>query len=119
LESGLDWLEARTGKPVLGVLPYLHGLHLEAEDALPRDEPGSTDGNVLRVVVPAFPRISNHTDFDPLRLHPQVRLRFAGPGDAIAPADLVILPGSKSVRADLAWLRAQGWETAIRRHLRY
>ncbi|MEK9133880.1 MAG: cobyric acid synthase CobQ, partial [Pseudomonadota bacterium] len=63
--------------------------------------------------------ISNHTDFDPLRLHPQVDFRFVGPNEEIPPADLVILPGSKSVRADLDWLRAQGWESAIRRHLRY
>lgn len=116
LQPGLEWLERRTGKPVLGVLPYLHGLHLEAEDALVRD--GARDGG-LRVVVPALPRISNHTDFDPLRLHPQVDFRFVGPDQAPPPADLVILPGSKSVRADLAWLRAQGWEEYLQRHLRY
>jgi len=69
--------------------------------------------------VPALPRISNHTDFDPLRLHPQVDLRFVGPGQAIPGADLIILPGSKSVRADLGWLREQGWDAAIDRHLRY
>ncbi|MFL6621695.1 MAG: cobyric acid synthase [Sulfurifustis sp.] len=120
LQSGLDWLEARTGKPVLGVLPYLHGLHLEAEDALPCPTPEADQSSErLNVVVPALPRISNHTDFDPLRLHPGVGLRFVGPGEALEPADLIILPGSKSVRADLAWLRAQGWEAAIRRHLRY
>ena len=121
LQPGLDWLERRTGLPVIGVLPYLHGLHLEAEDAIPRDrDPDRTEGGGrLRVIVPALPRISNHTDFDPLRLHPQVRLRFVGPGQGIPAADLIILPGSKSVRADLDWLRAQGWEAAIRRHLRY
>ena len=66
-----------------------------------------------------LPRISNHTDFDPLRLHPQVALRFIGPEEVVPAADLIILPGSKSVRADLAWLRGHGWETAIHRHLRY
>ncbi len=71
------------------------------------------------MVVPVLPRISNHTDFDPLRLHPQVELTFVGPGQAIPPADLIILPGSKSVRPDLAALRAQGWDAAIQRHLRY
>ncbi|WP_126463986.1 cobyric acid synthase [Sulfuritortus calidifontis] len=121
LQPGLDWLERETGKPVLGVLPYLAGLHLEAEDALPPSPFGAGDGGVgkIRVIVPALPRISNHTDFDPLRLHPQVDLRFVGPGETLPPADLIILPGSKSVRADLAWLRAQGWEAAIARHLRY
>ena len=117
LQSGLDWLEERTGKPVLGVLPYLHGLYLEAEDALPRDLLSSSAN--FRVVVPALPHISNHTDFDPLRLHTQVDFRFVGPGVEPPPADLIILPGSKSVRADLAWLRASGWEDAVARHLRY
>jgi adenosylcobyric acid synthase len=118
LQPGLDWLEQRTGKPVLGVLPYLMDFHLEAEDAIDVRQSGKT-GEALKVVVPVLPRISNHTDFGPLRLHPQVDLQFVGPGQPIPAADLIILPGSKSVRADLTWLRANGWETAIRKHLRY
>ncbi|WP_413043372.1 cobyric acid synthase [Pseudomonas sp. YJ42] len=118
LQPGLDWLERRTGKPVLGVLPYLMDFHLEAEDAI--DVRQSAKGEqTLKVVVPVLPRISNHTDFDPLRLHPQVDLHFVGPGQAVPAADLIILPGSKSVRADLIWLRENGWEQAIARHLRY
>jgi adenosylcobyric acid synthase len=121
LEPGLEWLERRTGKPVLGVLPYLRGLHLEAEDslALSSGSAGAGEEKRIRVLVPVLPRISNHTDFDPLRLHPRVDLRFIASHEAIPPADLMILPGSKSVRGDLAWLRAQGWENAIRHHLRY
>jgi adenosylcobyric acid synthase len=69
--------------------------------------------------VPALPRISNHNDFDPLRLHPQVQLTFVGPNQPVPPADLIILPGSKNTRSDLEWLRAQGWEPALQRHLRY
>ena len=118
LQPGLDWLEARTGKPVLGVLPYVMDLHLEAEDGLDRRQ-GAKAAQVLKVIVPVLPRISNHTDFDPLRLHPQVDLQFIGPGEPIPPADLIILPGSKSVRGDLAQLRERGWDTAIARHLRY
>ncbi|MDT4801150.1 Cobyric acid synthase [compost metagenome] len=118
LQPGLDWLEQRTGKPVFGVLPYLTDFHLEAEDAIDQRQ-GAKAERVLKVVVPVLPRISNHTDFDPLRLHPQVDLQFVGPGQAIPPADLIVLPGSKSVRADLAHLRAQGWDAAIQRHLRY
>jgi adenosylcobyric acid synthase len=118
LQPGLDWLEQRTGKPVLGVLPYLHGLHIEAEDALPQVTAPTSEG-ALRVIAPVFPRISNHTDFDALRLHPQVDFRFIPAGTPIPPCDVLILPGSKSVRDDLAWLRDQGWEQAIRKHLRY
>ena len=130
LQSGLDWLEQYTGKPVLGVLPYLHGLHLEAEDAVPSSSPcplpgegaGERGVNVeskLRIVVPVLPHISNHTDFDPLRLHPQIEFKFVPIGEPLPPSDLIILPGSKSVRSDLASLRAAGWETMIKQHLRY
>lgn len=120
LTSGLEWLEAQTGIPVLGVLPYLHGLHLDGEDMLPGERHAGASGEArLRVAVPVVPRISNHTDFDALRAHPQVDFRYVGPGEAWPASDLVILPGSKHVRADLAWLRAQGWEPAIARHLRY
>lgn len=118
LQPGLDWLEARTGKPVVGVLPYVMDLHLEAEDGIDQRQIDKA-AQVLKVVVPVLTRISNHTDFDPLRLHPQVDLQFVGPGQAIPAADLIILPGSKSVRSDLAYLRANGWDTAIARHLRY
>lgn len=118
LQPGLDWLEARTGKPVVGVLPYVMDLHLEAEDGIDRRQIDKA-AQVLKVVVPVLPRISNHTDFDPLRLHPQVDLQFIGPGQSIPGADLIILPGSKSVRSDLAYLRANGWDAAVARHLRY
>jgi len=120
LQPGIDWIETQTGKPVLGVVPFVPNLWLDAEDALPKQRdsaPASTD--VLRVVVPALPRISNHTDFDPLRAHPQVDLRFVRMGDPIPPADLVVLPGSKSVQRDLHSLRASGWEPYLRKHLRY
>ncbi|HZG21396.1 MAG TPA: cobyric acid synthase [Herbaspirillum sp.] len=116
LQGGLDWLEQRTGKPVLAVLPYLHGLQLDAEDAVAATQEHKGE---FRVVVPVFPRISNHTDFDALRAHPDLDLRFIGPGQPIPPADLIILPGSKNTRGDLQWLRQHGWTEAITRHLRY
>ena len=119
LKPGLRWLEQRTRRPVLGVLPYLHGLHLEAEDAINPHNLSAAEGVALRAIVPVLPHISNHTDFDPLRLHPQVSLRYVAPGEPVPPADLVLLPGSKNVRADLEWLRAHGWQEALLRHLRY
>lgn len=118
LQSGLDWLERETGKPVIGVLPYLHDLHIEAEDAVPQAT-HQANPHALKVVVPVLPHISNHTDFDALRLHPQVDFQFVGIGDPMPAADLIILPGSKNVRADLAQLRAHGWEDKLSRHLRY
>ena len=119
LDPGLEWLEKKTGKPVLGVLPYLMGLHLDAEDAIKTEQSMAAPGERLRVIAPVFPRISNHTDFDVLRAHPQVELSFIGPGMRIPPADLIVLPGSKSVQADLEWLEREGWVHEIKRHLRY
>jgi adenosylcobyric acid synthase len=118
LQPGLDWLQNATDKPVLGVLPYLQGLHLEAEDSV-QSQQTSDAKHRLKIIVPRLPRISNHTDFDALRLHPQVDLQFIGPQQTIPAADLIILPGSKSVRGDLTWLRQHGWEDAINHHLRY
>lgn len=117
LESGLDWLEEKTGKPVLGVLPYIHGLMLEAEDAIDSQQVDAAEEQ-LRVSVPVLTRVSNHTDFDPLRMHPQVNLQFIGKGQKIPPSDLIIIPGTKSVRSDLAYLKEQGWDQQIERHLR-
>ena len=118
LESGLEWLEQRTGKPVLGVIPYLQNLQLDAEDAIDLDQVDK-ESNRLRVVVPVLPRISNHSDFDTLRLHPQVELHYVAEQQTPPPADLIILPGSKNVRADLQWMRENGWEEQLNRHLRY
>ncbi|MGF1723524.1 cobyric acid synthase [Photobacterium nomapromontoriensis] len=117
LESGLDWLEEKTGKPVFGVLPYIHGLMLEAEDAIDAQQVDAAEEQ-LRVSVPVLTRVSNHTDFDPLRMHPQVNLQFIGKGQKIPPSDLIIIPGTKSVRSDLAYLKEQGWDQQIERHLR-
>jgi adenosylcobyric acid synthase len=132
LQPGLDWLEEKTGKPVLAVLPYLMGLHLDSEDSVSLSETledkDSTDGKKLKVVVPIYPRVSNHTDLDPIAAHPQVDLELIGPSISgssvteaahIPKADLVILPGSKNTRADLAWLKTQGWLPYLQQHLRY
>ncbi|MGD8176843.1 cobyric acid synthase [Marinimicrobium sp. ARAG 43.8] len=117
LQPGLDWLEQKTGKPVLGVLPYLHGLYLDAEDALTHS--ARKPGAKMRVAVPVFSRISNHTDVDSLRLNPDVELCWVLPGEPLPACDWVILPGTKNVRRDLNLLRDSGWDNDLKRHLRY
>lgn len=117
LDSGIHWLEQHTGKPVLGVIPFVDGLQLDAEDKLAASTANSNAA--LRVVIPALPHLSNHTDFEPLRANPAIELQFIGAGETIPAADLLILPGSKAIRSDLNWLRNHGWESAIQRHLRY
>lgn len=119
LESGLDWLENKTGKPVLGVLPYLHGLHLEAEDTIESQQVSQNGDEVLQIAVPILTRTSNHTDFDPLRLRPDVEIHFVRKGESIPPVDLIIIPGTKNTRTDLAFLHENQWDKDILRHLRY
>lgn len=118
LEPGLDWLEEKTGKPVLGVIPYIQNLHVEAEDAI-HIKQQNTGENVLNVVVPVLPRISNHTDFDALALHPNVNLEFIKDPKKYNGCDLMILPGTKNVRQDYDWLVSSGWEDHVHKHLRY
>ena len=117
LESGLEWLQERTGKPVFGVLPFIENLRLDAEDAIDTDQ--TLTQGAFTVVVPVLKRISNHTDFDALRHQSGINLVYGAPGDPLPPADLIILPGSKNVRADMQWLREQGWDTQIMKHLRF
>lgn len=120
LQSGLDWLEEETGKPVLGVLPYLHNFHLEAEDAISNQRgQNKASENKLKVIVPVLPHISNHTDFDALRLHPNVDFHYIKMGDYIPKADLIILPGSKNVCRDMQYLKEHGWGRALTNHVRY
>jgi len=118
LQSGLDWLEEKTGKPVIGVLPYLHGFDLEAEDAIDNQQQLSVKAKLV-IKVPVFTRISNHTDFDVLRQNPDIDLQYVGKGQSLSGADVIILPGSKSTRSDLAYLRSQGWDKEIAKHLRF
>lgn len=119
LQSGLDWLESYTNKPVLGVLPYLKGFHLESEDAVADPSIIEKQDTKLKVVIPIYPRVSNHTDWDALRLHPQVEVILVKENQVFPAADLVILPGSKSVQSDLAYLKQQGFESYLMHHLRY
>ncbi len=119
LQPGIDWLEQRTGKPVFAVLPYLHDFYLDAEDSIARTDDKNKQKNSFNIVIPVFPRISNHTDFDPLLLHPNLSVEFVKNPEKCSAADLIILPGSKSVLADLRWLKEMGWDNFINKHLRY
>lgn len=118
LKPGLAWLEAETGKPVLAVLPYLQDIFLEAEDSLAA-RPQRRQADAFHIVVPHLPSMSNHTDFDPLQLHPNVNVSFAKSPEQLKGADLLVLPGSKAVQRDLGQLKQRGWEAYIHRHLRY
>lgn len=121
LQPGIDWLEARTGLPVLAVIPWIDQLYLDAEDSLSSGitTPLASTPPSVRITVIRLPGISNQTDIDALRLHPDVELTLAQTPSDVDASDLCILPGSKRTLDDLDWLRQQGWEEWLTRHLRY
>ena len=113
LADGPAELERRCAVPTLGVLPYLHGVNLDAEDSLALPEVAPVGGEALDVAVIRFPRIANFTDLDPLTMEPAVGVRFVDRPAALGRPDLVVLPGTKATVSDLEWLRGRGLHTAI------
>ncbi len=112
LRPGLSLLEEKTGKRVLGVVPYLK-VDVDDEDSLApclgrEDVHKPLDAAVIRL-----PRISNFTDFAPLEEHPQIGVRYVDDPRKLGSPDLVVLPGTKSTGGDLLWLRQNGLEAAI------
>lgn len=114
LAPGFDELMARTGLPVLGVVPYIAESLVPAEDSLNLDDLERHGGpSALDVAVARLPRIANFDDFEPLASEPGVRLRFARSREELEGADLIVLPGSKNTAEDLDWLRRIGLADAI------
>jgi adenosylcobyric acid synthase len=116
LAPGLSMLHSVTGRPVLGVLPWLSDVWLDSEDALDVAARSATgdDEPVLEVAVVRLPRISNFTDVDPLGVEPNVDVRFVDSAAAVRDADLVVLPGTRATVADLDWLRERGLDDVLR-----
>jgi adenosylcobyric acid synthase len=116
LTPGLEFLRARTGVPVVGVLPYVRDLRLPDEDSVSLDHRrrrGRAPRDQLEIAVVRLPRISNYDDVLPLEHEPGVVVRFVEQPTELAGADLLVLPGSKSTISDLAWLRRTGIATAL------
>jgi adenosylcobyric acid synthase len=116
LTPGLDLLTARTGVPVLGVVPYLAERLVPAEDSLDladERERTASDPTVIEVAVVRLPHLANFDDVEPLAGEPDVRVRFVTSPAALADADVIVLPGSKTTVADLAWLRERGLARAL------
>jgi adenosylcobyric acid synthase len=123
LVPGLEQLRALTGRRSYGVLPFRDALWLDAEDSLAHTADGAVGrcapphgSQWLRVAVVRLPRISNGTDVDALACEPGVAVRYVTEPSRLADADLVVLPGSKSTVADLAWLRRTGLAAAVMAH---
>ncbi|VEN72665.1 Cobyric acid synthase [Candidatus Desulfarcum epimagneticum] len=118
-DGGLKWIEEKTGKPVLGVLPWLDDVVIDPEDSVAVENPPAPDMANLSspaAAVIRLPRISNFTDFTPLSHLPGLALFFLEKPQKLDPFHAVILPGSKNARRDLEWLKSTGWEAEIKRH---
>jgi adenosylcobyric acid synthase len=118
-DAGRSFIAERTGRPVFGPVPYFaQASRLPAEDVLALDAPSTRGGETI-IAVPRLERIANFDDLDPLRAEPGVTVAIIEPG-APLPRDaaLVILPGSKATRSDLAFFRAQGWDIDLAAHIR-
>lgn len=119
LVPGIEFVQQRTGVPVLGVVPWFSGFRIPEEDsvALEKRRPGRAQGPVdakLRIGVVRLPRISNYTDFDALEGEEDVELCYLDDPQLLEGLDLLILPGSKATIADLAFLQESGLAVAIR-----
>lgn len=126
-EPGVAFLERRLARPCLGVVPYLEDLGLDEEDSValhdqlehpgPAWPPERGDARRLRVAALALPHVANATDLAALGAEPSVALAWLRRPDALAQADLVVLPGSKRTLDDLAWLEHQGFVAALQAHV--
>ena len=115
LKPGLDFLEARTGVPVVGVVPYFTDIQISEEDSvsLEQGRPVQDGVKLIDIAVIQFPRISNFDDFDPLAQEEGVGVRYVRDAAALGGPDLVILPGTKSTMSDLGFLRRSGLAEAV------
>jgi adenosylcobyric acid synthase len=116
LTSALTDLDAMTGRPVLGTLPWLDDVWIDAEDALAVaawSADRSSQNGALQVAVVRFPRVSNTTDVDALAAEPGVAVTVTADPDVVRAAHLVVLPGSRATVADLEWLRHRGIAEAL------
>jgi adenosylcobyric acid synthase len=113
-------IAARTGMRKYGVVPWFEAARLlPAEDILGLEDPAAPSAAPIRIAVPRLARLANFDDLDPLPAEPDVQLQIIPRGAALpGDADLVILPGSKATLADLAELRAQGWDIDLAAHVR-
>jgi len=114
LDSGIRDIEAMTGVPVLGVLPYFSDIQIEDEDSVALESKRSVKGAVLDVAVIRLPRISNFTDYLSMECDGGIGVRYVGDVASLGDPDLVILPGTKNTRADLQWLHDSGIGAKVR-----
>ncbi|WP_096225247.1 cobyric acid synthase [Geobacillus sp. FJAT-46040] len=115
LKPGLDWFEQHTGVPVLGVVPYLPDLTIDAEDSLSLERFASSVGGeeAIDIAVIRYPKIANFTDIDPLLAEPDCRVRLVTHAGELGEPDVIVLPGSKNTIEDLIYMKKRGLASRI------
>ncbi|VBB06831.1 cobyric acid synthase cobq [Lucifera butyrica] len=113
LEPALQFLEQKTGKPVVGVIPYMERMGIDDEDSVSLDDKQDSGSREIEIAVMRLPKISNFTDFDALAAEEDVTVRYVRQGEMIGQPDLIILPGSKNTIEDLLYLQQHGYDKAI------
>lgn len=116
LSPGPEMLEALTQVPVVATIPMLRAHGLPEEDGVFDDRTTYRDPDAIKIVVVAYPRLSNLDEFQPLKNCDQVQLTWAYAAKDVVGADWIVLPGSKQTSSDLDWLRAQGLDQIIMAH---
>jgi len=118
-QDGIQILEEKSRLPVLGVIPYLKDLHFPEEDAVSLyEKPSIVDqSSIVEIAILRLPLISNFDEFDPLRAEHGVQIRYISSPDELGLPHAIIIPGTKSTVADLAWLRERKLDKALVRHV--
>lgn len=115
--EGISWIEQHTGLPVLGLIPYVRHMEIDSEDGVPldiiTDPPFDAVSGKFALAVIRLPHISNFTDFAPFGSDPSLALHYLARPRSLHGYAVVILPGTKNVRADLEWIRYTGWVDKI------
>jgi len=120
-DDGINYIEKRTGLPVLGLIPYFRHIEIDSEDGLPLDivvdSPAEPRRDRINIAVLRLPHISNFTDFFPLEREPAVNLHYLAKPRSLYGYTIVFLPGTKNVRWDLEWIRETGWNRLLSEYL--
>ena len=121
--DGIEYIERKTGIPVLGLVHYYRHIEIDSEDGMPLevviDPPAVLQSDQANIAVVRLPHISNFTDFAPLARMPRVSLHYLSKPRPLSGYDIVFLPGSKNVRSDLEWMRTTGWDRSLLSYLNH
>ena len=119
-KDGVNWIEAQTGKPVFGVLPWYDHFRIESEDSVSIEQPQAVGRQHIvdpAIAVIRLPHISNFTDFHPLSRLNGLEIYFLEKVQSLRPFKAVVLPGSKNTRFDLSWLQQTGWDAVLKEYV--